>query len=36
MIFDNHAHTEFSSDSQMTLQEAIEARHKLGIGLTLT
>lgn len=36
MIFDNHAHTEFSSDSQMTLQEAIEAREKLGIGLTLT
>lgn len=36
MIFDNHAHTEFSSDSQMTLQEAVEAREKLGIGLILT
>ena len=24
MIFDNHSHTEFSSDSQMTLQEVIE------------
>ena len=36
MIFDNHAHTEFSSDSQMTLPEAIAAREKLGIGLPLT
>lgn len=36
MIFDNHSHTEFSSDSQMSLTEALVARDKLGLGLTIT
>ena len=36
MIFDNHSHTEFSSDSKMTLTEALAARDKLGLGLTVT
>lgn len=36
MIFDNHSHTRFSSDSEMTIQHAMEAADKLGIGLTIT
>ena len=36
MLFDNHSHTEFSSDSDMKLAEAMAAAEKLGLGLVLT
>ncbi len=36
MLFDNHSHTEFSSDSDMKLSEAMAAAEKLGLGLVLT
>lgn len=36
MIFDNHLHTKFSSDSQMTVREALQAAEKLGLGLVVT
>lgn len=36
MIFDNHLHTEFSSDSQMKLEEALAKAASLGIGLVTT
>lgn len=36
MLFDSHSHTEFSSDSQMTAEEAIAAAEKQGIGLVFT
>ncbi len=36
MLFDNHSHTEFSSDSDMKLADAMAAAEKLGLGLVLT
>lgn len=36
MIYDCHSHTEFSSDSEMKAEDAIEAARKLGIGLIFT
>ena len=36
MIFDCHSHTEFSSDSEMKLAEALAAKEKLGLGLVVT
>jgi histidinol-phosphatase (PHP family) len=36
MIFDTHMHTEFSSDSQMTIEQAIEQAKALNIGIILT
>lgn len=36
MIYDCHSHTEFSSDSDMKAQEAIEAARRLGLGLIFT
>lgn len=36
MLFDNHSHTEVSSDSDMRLLDAISAARKIGLGLVLT
>lgn len=36
MIFDNHSHTEFSSDSEMKVEEALAAAARLGLGLVFT
>lgn len=36
MLFDNHSHTKFSSDSEMKVEEAVKAAEGLGIGLVLT
>ena len=36
MLFDNHSHTEVSSDSDMKLLDAISAARKIGLGLVLT
>ena len=35
-MIDSHIHTEFSSDSQMKLQHALEHSRKSGIGMTIT
>lgn len=35
-MIDTHVHTIFSTDSNMTLEEALKAAEKKGIGLTLT
>lgn len=36
MIFDSHIHTDFSSDSQMKLSQALAMADRLGIGLIST
>lgn len=36
MIFDNHSHTTFSSDSEMEAEAAIEAAARQGLGLVFT
>lgn len=36
MIFDNHSHTAFSSDSEMQLDDALAAAESLGLGLVVT
>lgn len=36
MIFDNHSHTQFSSDSDMVAREAIETMSQKGLGLVFT
>lgn len=36
MIFDNHSHTVFSSDSEMEAEAAIEAAARQGLGLVFT
>lgn len=36
MIFDTHMHTEFSSDSKMTVEQAMLQAKKLNIGIILT
>lgn len=36
MIFDNHSHTAFSSDSEMKAEEALRAAARLGLGLVFT
>lgn len=36
MIFDSHIHTEFSSDSTMKIEDAIQRAKDLNLGLTLT
>ena len=36
MIFDSHMHTKYSADSEMTLQEALEAAEKQGCGAVFT
>lgn len=36
MIFDTHMHTRFSTDSRMTLEEAVGQSRQLGLGIVLT
>lgn len=36
MLFDTHIHTEFSSDSTMRLDEALQAAQEKGVGLIVT
>lgn len=36
MLFDSHLHTEFSTDSQMKIEEAIEKAEELNIGIVIT
>lgn len=36
MIFDNHMHTIFSSDSKMTIQEVLEESNKQNLAVTIT
>lgn len=36
MIFDTHMHSEFSFDSEMTVDEILEKQNKLNIGISLT
>ncbi|MBR5582273.1 MAG: histidinol-phosphatase, partial [Phascolarctobacterium sp.] len=36
MIFDTHMHCDFSTDSSMTLEEAIAAAEKENIGMIVT
>ena len=36
MVFDSHCHTAFSTDSRMTLEEAMEAAATKEIGLIIT
>lgn len=36
MLYDNHVHTEFSADSEMKAQEALEAAARGGMGLVFT
>ena len=36
MLFDNHSHTVFSSDSEMTAADAIAQAESLGLGLVFT
>ena len=36
MIFDNHSHTVFSSDSEMEAEAALEAAARQGLGLVFT
>lgn len=36
MIFDTHMHTRFSTDSQMKIEEAIEAAQKQKLGIIIT
>lgn len=35
-MIDTHTHTEYSSDSQMKIQDALESVKKSGIGITIT
>ncbi|OFI05366.1 histidinol-phosphatase [Clostridium acetireducens DSM 10703] len=35
-MFDTHVHTNFSTDSEMTLEEVIRAKEKVNIGVILT
>jgi histidinol-phosphatase (PHP family) len=35
-MIDTHIHTEYSSDSQMKIQDALERVKKSGIGMTIT
>ena len=36
MIFDSHSHTSFSTDSDMTAEDALKAARARGIGLVFT
>jgi histidinol-phosphatase (PHP family) len=36
MLFDTHMHTRFSTDSQMTIERALEKAQELKIGITIT
>lgn len=36
MIFDTHMHTEYSSDSEMKLEDALERAAALGLGVVIT
>lgn len=36
MLFDTHMHADYSCDAEMTLQGAMEAAEKLGVGIILT
>lgn len=36
MLFDNHVHTKFSADSQMSVQEAVDKAVSEGLGLVFT
>ena len=36
MLFDSHMHTRFSTDSKMTMDEAVAKGCELGIGITIT
>ena len=36
MLFDNHVHTAFSVDSEMTAQQALQAAQGLDLGLVFT
>lgn len=36
MIFDSHVHTEFSTDSQLKIEDALEVSKKLGLGIIST
>ncbi len=35
-MIDSHIHTEFSDDSEMKIEHALEQSKKSGIGMTLT
>ena len=36
MLFDSHMHTTFSTDSKMTMEEAVAKGRELNIGITIT
>lgn len=36
MLFDTHMHTTFSTDSQMTLKEAIQKANEINLGISIT
>ncbi len=36
MLFDTHMHTRFSTDSQMTVEEAAARSRELNMGITIT
>lgn len=36
MIFDTHMHSEFSFDAELTVDEILESKNKLNIGISLT